>query len=65
MENKIHIAFWKEMGADATPMSWGEAYIARIFNRFYYHESGNLGITWVGIPKNFYGRNERMRHFRT
>ena len=28
MENKIHIAFWKEMGADATPMSWGEAYTA-------------------------------------
>lgn len=28
MENQIHIAFWKEMGADATPMSWGEAYTA-------------------------------------
>lgn len=28
MENRIHIAFWKEMGADATPMSWGEAYTA-------------------------------------
>ncbi len=28
MENQIHIAFWKAMGADATPMSWGEAYTA-------------------------------------
>lgn len=28
MENQIHIAFWKQMGADATPMSWGEAYTA-------------------------------------
>lgn len=28
MENQIHIAFWKEMGADATPMSWSEAYTA-------------------------------------
>jgi len=28
MENQIHISFWKEMGADATPMSWGEAYTA-------------------------------------
>lgn len=28
MENQVHIAFWKEMGADATPMSWGEAYTA-------------------------------------
>lgn len=26
MENQIHIMFWKEMGADATPMAWGEAY---------------------------------------
>ncbi|MFR5245688.1 MAG: TRAP transporter substrate-binding protein DctP [Clostridium sp.] len=25
MENQVHIAFWKAMGADATPMSWGEA----------------------------------------
>ena len=28
MENQVHIAFWKAMGADATPMSWGEAYTA-------------------------------------
>ena len=28
MENQIHIAFWKEMGADATPMSWSDAYPA-------------------------------------
>lgn len=28
MENQIHIAFWKAMGTDATPMSWGEAYTA-------------------------------------
>lgn len=28
MENQIHINFWKAMGADATPMSWGEAYTA-------------------------------------
>lgn len=28
MENQIHIAFWKQMGADATPMSWSEAYTA-------------------------------------
>ena len=28
MENQIHIAFWKKLGADATPMSWGEAYTA-------------------------------------
>ena len=28
MENQIHIEFWKEMGTDATPMSWGEAYTA-------------------------------------
>lgn len=28
MENQIHIAFWKKMGTDATPMSWGEAYTA-------------------------------------
>lgn len=28
MENQIHIAFWKEIGADATPMSWSEAYTA-------------------------------------
>lgn len=28
MENQIHIEFWKAMGADATPMSWGEAYTA-------------------------------------
>lgn len=28
MENQIHIAFWKSLGADATPMAWGEAYTA-------------------------------------
>ena len=28
MENQIHIAFWKALGADATPMAWGEAYTA-------------------------------------
>lgn len=28
MENQIHITFWKGLGADATPMSWGEAYTA-------------------------------------
>ena len=28
MENQIHIAFWKEMGADAAPMSWSDAYPA-------------------------------------
>lgn len=28
MENQIHIAFWKQIGADATPMAWGEAYTA-------------------------------------
>ena len=28
MENQIHIEFWKAMGADATPMAWGEAYTA-------------------------------------
>lgn len=28
MENQIHIDFWKELGADATPMAWGEAYTA-------------------------------------
>lgn len=28
MENAIHIAFWKQLGADATPMSWSEAYTA-------------------------------------
>ena len=28
MENQIHIAFWKEMGADATPMSWSDTYPA-------------------------------------
>lgn len=26
MENQIHIAFWKELGADATPMAWSDAY---------------------------------------
>lgn len=28
MENAIHQAFWREMGADPVPMSWGEAYTA-------------------------------------
>lgn len=28
MENQIHIAFWREIGADATPMSWSDAYPA-------------------------------------
>lgn len=28
MENMIHIDFWRAMGADATPMAWGEAYTA-------------------------------------
>ena len=28
MENQIHISFWKALGADATPMAWGEAYTA-------------------------------------
>lgn len=28
MENQIHINFWKSLGADATPMAWGEAYTA-------------------------------------
>lgn len=28
MENQIHIEFWKSLGTDATPMSWGDAYTA-------------------------------------
>lgn len=28
MDNKIHQDFWKSLGADPVPMSWGEAYTA-------------------------------------
>ena len=28
MENPMHIAFFKELGANPTPMSWGELYTA-------------------------------------
>ena len=28
MENKIHMALWKVMGADPTPMAWGEVFTA-------------------------------------
>lgn len=28
MDNKIHQAFWKSLGADPVPMSWNEAYTA-------------------------------------
>ena len=28
MENKIHMALWRAMGADPTPMAWGEVFTA-------------------------------------
>lgn len=28
MENKIHMALWKALGADPTPMAWGEVFTA-------------------------------------
>lgn len=28
MENKYHMAFWKEIGANPTPLPWGEVYIS-------------------------------------
>lgn len=28
MENKVHMAIWKVMGADPTPMAWGEVFTA-------------------------------------